>query len=129
MKNKKLTTAMINVLSKAINDIEKAKNLDYPEWLMSINSVYDYRPERFVHWEDREAAQKAMDTAKEKLEKAVAEEKLKNYWEEHRKNIALTYCNSGTLHALEDRGYIRIIKDSSGQKIGIDKVEVLKFEW
>lgn len=36
---------------------------------------------------------------------------------------------SKTIRALKKRGYIRIIRDSAGERIGIDKVEVLKFDF
>lgn len=125
----KLSKTMIEVLNKAYEDIKIAKENDYPTWLMKTVSHFDWREERFSKWTGREAVAKVIAQSKENWEKHVSENYIKEYWEEHRNNIVLTRCSSETIRALEKRGYIRIIRDSTGERIGIDKVEVLKFDF
>lgn len=99
----KLTNAQQEVMDDAIRQIDTARALDYMEWLHN------------------------QATAIRDLDDAVAREYLKEYWEKHREGLALTHCSSATLRNLEKRGLIEIIRDSAGERYGLDWVKVLNY--
>jgi len=104
---KKLSKAQQAVMDMAKKNIDKARTMDYPEWLKDMNSYYD-------NHEDA-------------LKEAVAKGRYKDYWMDGRNGIVLTHCNSRTLIKLEEMGLIEIIEDSNGQPYGIDKIKVLNY--
>lgn len=122
----KLSKAMIEVLDQITADIQLAKENDYPEWLMVKLPNCDWREERFEHITDAELKQRLIAEAKARWEKRVAEKYLYEYWEMGRDSIALTNCNSGTIRAIEKRGYIEIMKDTANQSGGVDRVRLVK---
>ena len=86
------------------------------------------------------AQQKVMDEAKETIDYARTHtlyewaggiesfaEDYKEYYENNRKGIVLTRCNSKTLEKLENLGLIEILYDSKNKKDGIDHVKVLNY--
>ena len=101
---KKLSKAQQEVMDKAKKDIDDARKMEYPEWLISHVNI-----------------------RKNSLEKCVAEGYLKDSWEERRNGFALTMCNSRTLKKLEEFGLIEIIEDTNGQHCGIDVIKVLNY--
>lgn len=121
-----LSKTMIEVLDRITADIQMAKENDYPEWLMLKLPNCDWREERFEHIANAERKQRLIAEAKARYDKRLAEKYLYEYWEMGRDNIALTTCSSGTIRAIEKRGYIKIIKDTANQSGGIDRVELIK---
>ena len=103
----KLSKAQANVMMKAKKDIDMARSMDYAEWLKETESYFQ--------------------THEESYQKAVAEEYLKEYWEDGRKGIVLVSCNSRTLSRLEEMGLIEIVYDSNGETFGIDTIKVLNY--
>ena len=102
----KLTPAQEKVLTQAKSDIDLARILEYPEWMRE--TCKNFRPEV--------------------VEEDIAENRMKNYWEEHRNAIVLAHCNSKTLEKLEKLGLIEIIYDSKNEKgYGIDHIRILNY--
>ena len=107
MKQAKLTKTQIEVLEYAKKKIDKARTLTYREWLIDMNSYYLYHEDA--------------------LEDSIYKQEYANYYEDAKNGIVLTHCNSRTLKKLESLGYIEIIEDSTGERIGIDTVKVLNY--
>ncbi len=99
----KLSNAQEKVLKEAYKDIDRARNFEnHADWLKSI----------YPEW--------------------IAESHINdpfwvNAWEENVNGIVLTHCNTKTLEALAKLGYIEIIRDSTGERFGIDKVKILNY--
>jgi len=121
----KLSKAQEKVMEEAKREIDKARSMDYPEWLMDMG---DYKvPE----WATDETSPyynpRLAEHYRKIFDEAVAKEEWKNYWEDNRNGIVLTRCNSKTLKKLEEYGLIKIIYDSNGERIGIDTVQILNY--
>ena len=114
----KLSKAQTEVMERAKKDIDKARAMDYPEWLRETDHYF-----QVPKWADGELK----EYIDERWRKAVEEEYHKKYWEDERNGIVLTHCNSRTLAKLEQLGLIEIIEDSNGQTFGIDTVKVLNY--
>lgn len=103
----KLSKAQEKVMTMAKSDIDRARNMDYPEWLKDQNSIYEERDDLF--------------------QEAIQKEYLKKYWENERNGIVLTSCSSQTIRKLEKLGLIEIIKDSANERFGLDHVKILNY--
>lgn len=103
----KLSKAQEKVMENAKRQIDEARSMDYPEWLMHGNDYYEDHKDAWV--------------------KAVSEGRFKEYWENNRNGIVLTRCNSRTLAKLEEYGLIKIIEDSKGEQFGVDTVQILNY--
>ena len=114
----KLSKAQSQVMEHLKEQIDEARNLEYPEWLKA-NTSYFNAPK----WADDEQ-KKAIEM---RFQNAVAEGYQKDWWEKHRDGIALVECNTRTLRKLEGFGLIEIIRDSTGEVGGIDIVKVLNY--
>lgn len=114
----KLSKAQTEVMNQAKAKIDKARTMDYPEWLRETNHYY-----QVPSWADEE--QKAY--IDKKWQDAVREGSLKEYWKKARCGMVVTHCNSRTLYKLEEYGLIEIIEDSKGQSYGLDWVKVLNY--
>lgn len=99
----KLSKVQQSVLDEAKEEIDTARRLDYPEWL-KLQHIPDHR-----------------------FQKALEDGYLKHYWENNRKSVVLTQCNSRTIKKLEELGLIEIIEDSNGHHFGIDTIKVLNY--
>ena len=108
----KLSKTMQAVLDHAKCDIDLARKLNYPEWLMATNHCFQNTDSEY--WQKQ-------------YKKALAEEYLKKYWEMHRNAEVLTHCSSHTIRALEKRGLIEIIEDSVETGGSIDVVKILNY--
>ena len=102
----KLSNAQIEIMENAKREIDKARQLDYPEWLVA-NGYYD--------------------DSEESLERAIARCYMKKYWEANRNGEVCTHCNSRSLKKLESLGLIEIVVDSIGNNYGIDHIRVLNY--
>lgn len=122
----KLSKSQEKVMEEAKREIDQARSMDYPEWLMVRNSYYQVpkwaTDETSPYYNPRYA-----DSLRKQFAEAVAKEEWKHYWEDNRNGIVLTKCNSRTLKKLEECGLIKIIYDSNGEHIGIDTVQVLNY--
>lgn len=122
----KLSKAQEKVMEEAKRKIDRARSMDYPEWLMDVNDYYQV-PE----WATDETSPyynpRYAESLRKQFYEAVAKEEMKHYWEDNRNGIVLTRCNSRTLKKLEEYGLIKIIYDSNGEHIGIDTVQVLNY--
>lgn len=122
----KLSKAQVKVLEQAKKDIDRARSMDYPEWLMDTNSYYQIpewaEDETSPHYNPRCAEMK-----RKKFAEAVEREEDKEYWQRERDGIVLTRCNSKTIKKLEEYGLVKIIYDSNGESYGIDTVQILNY--
>lgn len=110
----KLSETQEKVLNKIKRSIDDAKQFESYEQL--FNSKEHYGCYRNL-------------TYKEVIKKYGNDElyRYEKYWEEQKyENITLIYCNSKTLKKLEKLGYIEIIRDSTGETFGYDKVRLIK---
>jgi hypothetical protein len=99
---KKLTQTQQNILDGIKEKIKKAKAHETYESYVLAN--YDNKSQ----WQ---------------IEMELKEQSYKEYWLQNLDNIALTSCSSSSLRALENKGYIKIIKD--GGRF-IDTVKLLE---
>lgn len=99
---KELSKTQKEVLNKIIRDIERAKSHTTYEDYVKAN----YNGER-----------------KYFIDNELENQNYKQYWLDELQNITLTHCSSSTLKALENKGFIEIIKDAG---VGIDTVRLLK---
>ncbi|MBO5662622.1 MAG: hypothetical protein J6S12_02035 [Alphaproteobacteria bacterium] len=104
----KISKTQQMVLDLAKKEIDTARKLDYPEWLVHERPCYAQESE---YW-------------KNAFENAIKRGEFKDYWENARKSIVLTWCNSRTIKALEELGLIEIIVDGG---IHPDTVRVLNY--
>ena len=122
----KLSKAQAKVMEKAKRDIDRARSMDYPEWLMDTHDYY-----RVPKWATDETSPyynpRLVEHYRKKFDEAVAKEEWKDYWERERNGVVLTRCNSKTLKKLEEYGLIKIIYDSNGESLGIDTVQILNY--
>lgn len=102
----KLSKTQQEVLDRAKRDIDRVRNLDYPEWMKQRNWKY---------------------SNKDELNSAIEREEDKERWQAERNGLALTHCNSRTLWKLQEMGLIKIVKDSKGSFCGIDTIKVLNY--
>lgn len=107
----KLSKTQQEVLETAKRDINKARTLDYPEWLKEINHFYAGNTEY----------------QKKCYKEALEREEMKRYWENERNAIVFTHCSSHTIRALERMGLIEIIEDSVETGGSIDVVKILNY--
>ena len=114
----KLSKAQMDVMNTAKAEIDRARTMDYPEWLREKNSYY-----QVPFWADEKLEQ----SINERWQKAVADGCNKEFWDKYRKGLVLTHCNSRTLYKLEEYGLIEIIEDSKGEAHGLDWVKVLNY--
>src|SRR5574344_578619 len=122
---KKFTKCQIEVLRGIVRTVKLSKHNDYPTWLMKNFSALDWREETFKNWSDNQAKQAVINHNKMAWEKAFEENYMRKYYDDDRNGIVLTRCASGTIRNLQDRGLIKIVKDSAEDKVGIDHVEVM----
>ena len=117
-----MTKVQEEVLNKIRDEIAYAKKFD------NFKDYHIHNQARYC--EGRPNHQEILDHYTKQWEKhgAESEKYYKKYWLDKLNNITLTRCSSATLRALEKEGYIRIIKDSANERIGIDFVELLKEE-
>ena len=106
----KLSKAQQRVIDTAHAEIDFARSVDFEKWLLVTicnddTDVYDLR-------------YKANSEIKRKLKQSY--ENLKNA-------VVLTNCSSATLYKLADLGLVEIIKDSKGDRAGIDTVKILNY--
>jgi len=122
----KLSKAQAEVMEEAKKKIDRARSMDYPEWLMATHNYY-----QVPKWATDETSPsynpRYAESLRKRFDEAVAKEEWKDYWEMERNGIVLTRCNSRTLKKLEEYGLIKIIYDSNGEHIGIDTVQVLNY--
>lgn len=122
----KLSKAQAEVLEQAHKDIDKARSMDYPEWLMATNHYY-----QIPKWAEDETSPhynpSLVEHLRNKFAEAIEREELKDYWQRERNGIVLTRCNSKTIKKLEEYGLVKIIYDSNGESYGIDTVQILNY--
>lgn len=99
----KLSKAQQEVLNQAKKDIDLARKFDnHIDWLISRYGEH----------------------LAERMSKRPIWEKS---WEEEKNGIVSTSCNSKTLKVLERNGLIEIIRDSNGERFGLDTIKVLNY--
>lgn len=104
----KLSKAQEYVLQDAKEQIDRARALDYKEWLIDVNSYYAYHEDALIE--------------------AMNRGYLKNAWENDRIAIVhVGWVNSRTLRALENLGLIEIIDDSAYSNGAIDTIKILNY--
>ena len=100
----KMTKEQERVMKYAKLSIDQARTMTYDEWLLKVQDINaSTNPE-------------------------LAQALLKHY-ENDKKAIVSTHCNSKTLEKLQALGLIEIIHDSKNDKTsyGIDKIKVLNY--
>lgn len=113
MKNIKLTPAQQKVMDRAYKDIDDARNNDFYGWFnIGYNNTLTKEEidERVERWNNRYNDNYHHET-----------------YENRKKGIVLTHCNTKTLRKLEEMGLIKIIEDSTGTQFGLDVVQVLNY--
>jgi hypothetical protein len=105
---KKLTAAQEKLLTHARKCIDEARNLTFEAWYLKTQC-----------FGDEEIAQRHFENG--------WAEWAKKYHEEYKNGIVCVGCNSRTMYALASAGHIEIIKDSTGQTYGTDKIKVLNY--
>ncbi len=103
----KLSKAQQTVLNKAKQDIDNARSKDVAQWYKEHVAG--------VQWLS--------------YEKLLNDDK--QYWKNKHvqrcEGIVLTSCNSRTLAKLQQYGLIEIIRDSNGERSGLDLIKVLDY--
>lgn len=102
----KLSKAQAEVLEQAHKDIDKARSMDYPEWLMATNHYYQI-PEWAMDETSQHYNPELVERLREKFAEAVEREELKDYWQRERNGIVLTHCNSKTIKNLKNMGWLK----------------------
>ena len=103
----KLSKAQQNIIDKAKANIDKARSMDYQEWLLEKHPVYR--------------------TFDDEYRIAISQEKEKEHYENERNGIVEITCNSRSLAKLKEMGIIEIIRDSKGKSYGIDIIKILNY--
>lgn len=122
----KLSKAQAEVIENAHMTIDKARNMDYPEWLMDTEHYYQI-PKWMIDETSPYYNPKGAERIRKEFEEAVEREEMKDYWQAYRDGKVLTHCNSKTLCKLESLGLIEIIYDSNGESYGLDWIKVLYY--
>lgn len=115
----KISKAQQEVLAQAIKEIRLAKKLDFSAWLITSSNILDPDAPGLTD-KERENRLKRIEEIKE-------EGRYYRVYRELRENIAYIHCNSQTLRSLAAKCLIEIIRDSAGDRYGIDKIK-LKFD-
>lgn len=124
----KLSKAQEAVMNKAKADIDFARSHTLREWAQKTDPHITVEAvERLV----RNASSYGLteEEMRKQCEKEIVNymNTYKKYYEDERKGIVLTNCNSRTLVKLETMGLIEIIHDSNGTTYGIDTIKVLNY--
>lgn len=106
----KLSKAQQRVIDTAHKEIDFARSTDFETWLL-VNQCNNNTEVYNVRY-------KADSELKRKLKQSY--ENLKNA-------IVLTSCSSTTLYKLANLGLVEILKDSKGERFGIDTVRILNY--
>lgn len=103
---KKLTTTQQKLLDYVRNSVDEARALSFEEWYTK----------KQCHGDE--------ETAKRHFTNGCADW-AKKYHKEARNGIVCIGCDSRTMWALANAGLIEIVKDSTGARVGVDKVKLL----
>ena len=52
---------------------------------------------------------------------------LATYWEDRVSGIVRVHCNSKTLRSLQANGLIEVLRDSTGEAVGIDTIKLVNY--
>ena len=113
----KISKAQHSVLISAVHEIRDAKRLNFEAWLTSTRTVVADPEEPGISDELRRFRQ-------QRFEEAKNNELYRKAYDNCRKQTILTWTNSQTLRSLERKGLITIIRDSAGERVGIDQIKV-----
>jgi len=124
---KKLSKAQQAVYDQIIYEVRRARSLEYPAWLVETDHFFQI-PAWMTDPTSESYNPRAAEYRREKLKKAIADEYMKKYYDDERRGIVLTSCNSRTLEKLQEYGLIEILYDSKGEKCGcaIDRVKLVE---
>lgn len=115
----KISKAQHSVLIKAVRAIRTAKKFDFEAWLIKSENVLDP--------EDPNINDKCREFYRQRFEEAKKDWYYRKVYDNCKKQIVYTYTSSQTLRSLEKKNLIEIIRDSAGERVGIDQIKV-KFE-
>lgn len=112
----KISKAQHSVLISAVRKIRTAKKFDFEAWLIKSGNILDP--------EDPGISDKCRKFYRQRFEEAKKDQYYRKVYDNYKKQIVYTYTSSQTLRSLEKKGLIEIIKDSAGERVGIDQVKI-----
>lgn len=112
----KISKAQHSVLTHAVRKIRTAKKFDFEAWLIKSGNILDP--------EDPGISGKCREFYRQRFEEAKKDQYYREVYDNHKKQIVFTYTSSQTLRSLEKKNLITIIRDSAGERVGIDQVKI-----
>lgn len=112
----KISKTQHSVLIRAVREIRTAKKFDFEAWLIKSGNILDP--------EDPGISDKCREFYRQHYEEAKKDQYYRKVYDNYKKQIVYTYTSSQTLRSLEKKGLIEIIKDSAGERVGIDQVKI-----
>lgn len=104
------------ILANVVREIRDAKRLNFEAWLIGSRTVMDP--------EEPGISDELRKFRQQRFEEAKNNELYRKAYDNCRKQTILTWTNSQTLRSLERKGLITIIRDSAGERVGIDQIKV-----
>lgn len=112
----KISKAQHSVLISAVRKIRTAKKFDFEAWLIKSGNILDP--------EDPGISDKCREFYRQRFEEAKKDRYYRKVYHNYKRQIIYTYTNSQTLRSLEKKKLITIIRDSAGERVGIDQIKV-----
>ena len=112
----KISKAQHSVLISAVRAIHIAKKFDFETWLIKSENVLDP--------EDSNISDKCREFYRQRFEEAKKDQYYREVYDNYKKQIVYTHTSSQTLRSLEKKGLISIIRDSAGERVGIDQIKI-----
>lgn len=112
----KISKAQHSVLAHAVREIRTAKKFDFEAWLIKSGNILDP--------EDPGISDKCREFYRQRFEEAKKDQYYRKVYDDHKNQIVFTCTSSQTLRSLEKKNLIAIIRDSAGERVGIDQVKI-----
>lgn len=112
----KISKTQHSVLTHVVREIRTAKKFGFEAWLIKSGNILDP--------EDPGISDKCREFYRQHYEEAKKDQYYRKVYDNYKKQIVYTYTSSQTLRSLEKKGLISIIRDSAGERVGIDQVKV-----
>lgn len=112
----KISKTQHSVLTSAVRNIRTAKKFDFEAWLIKSGNILDP--------EDPGISDKCREFYRHHYEEAKKDRYYRKVYDNYKKQIVYTYTSSQTLRSLAKKGLITIIRDSAGERVGIDQVKI-----
>ena len=118
-------------MERAKERIDYARTHDFLHWTAKmvmgrcLETDWDAHPNKYLT--NKSVLENAEKAVKEDAENKVLPNFHRNGYEEAKNGVVITSCNSRTLWKLKEMGLIEILRDSTGETYGIDKIKVLDY--